>query len=73
MDQQSNLFQGDPNFFNKVWRFRSQIKRFLTFMFFSFILTWINYHLNRRRHIEIRKKIKNNDSSIDIFKFDLSK
>lgn len=73
MDQQSNLFQGDPDFFNKVWRFRSRIKRVFSFMLLSFILTWINYHLNRRRHIEIRKKIKNNDNSLDIFKFDLNK
>jgi len=73
MDQQSNLFRGDPNFFNKIWRFRSRMKKFLYFMFCSFILTWLNYQLNRRRNIEIRNKIKNNDSSIDIFNYDLSK
>lgn len=73
MDQQIGLFQGDPNFLNKAWRFRSKMKRFLLFAFVSSILIWINYHRNRKRHIEIRRKIKNNDNSIKVFKYDLSK
>jgi len=73
MDQQSSLFQGDPNVLNKVLRYRSKMKRSLLFMFISFILIWINYQINRRRYIEIRKKIKNNDSSINIYKIDLNK
>lgn len=73
MDQQTSLFQGDPDFLNKVWRFRSKIKTFLLYMLLSFILTWINYHMNRRRYIDIRKKIKNKDPSIKTFEIDLNK
>lgn len=73
MDQQTSLFHGDPNYLNKVWRFRSKFKKFLLFAFISFLLTWINYHKNRRLYIDVRQKIKNNDTSIDIYKMDLSK
>ncbi len=73
MDQQTSLFHGDPNYLNKIWRFRSNIKRFFLFLFISFILSWINYHRNRSYYIDIRQKIKNNDSSIEIYKLDLKK
>jgi len=72
-DQQTSLFTGDPDYLNKIWRYRSRMKKFLLFLFISFGIIWINYHIKRRKYISIRQKIKNNDSSIEVFTVDLNK
>lgn len=73
MDQQVGLFHGDPDFLNKIWRFRSGIKYFILYYSFFLFLFWINYHIIRRRYVTIRQKIKNQDKTIDYFPLNFSK
>ena len=73
MDQQVGLFQGDPQFLNKIWRYRSRIKKLIVFYMWFTFFAYINYEYIRRKHIKIRNIIKNKDSNLDIFEVDFEK
>jgi hypothetical protein len=72
-DQEIGLFRGDPQFNNKLWRFRSKIKKFLLYFLAIYIFVVIHYHLMRRYYINIRSRLRNNDKTLEVFKVDLNK
>jgi hypothetical protein len=72
-DQEIGLFRGDPQFNNKLWRFRSKIKKFCLYLIATYIFVVIHYYYMRNYYRNIRNRIRNNDMTLNFYKIDLSK
>lgn len=71
-DQEIGLFRGDPQFNNKLWRFRSKIKKFVLYLISLYFFALIHYYYMRRYYIDIRTRIRNNDKTLNFFKIDFN-
>jgi len=58
VDQNYENFQGDPMFYNKIWRPRYKVKKIIARLLFIFVFIWCYYKYNLKRHIRTRKNLK---------------
>ena len=58
MDQNCLNFQGDPDFFIKMWRVRTPVKRNLLTLFKVLLAVYLHYIYKSRRHRKKRKEMK---------------
>ena len=60
VDQNINIFKGDPDFYNKLWKLRSRIKPYLASGIGLLIILNINFKIRLKKHQNARKFNKKN-------------
>lgn len=57
-DQNYANFQGDPQFYNKMWRNRTRVKKKIGCLILFYLFLYINYYFGAKRHRRGRKIVK---------------
>lgn len=57
-DQHDLNFQGDPNYYNKIWRNRTFFKKKVFSFLMAYILLYVFYRYRLKQHSATRKKAK---------------